>query len=132
MQRMNIRRPSLMRGTPMNSHSTRNTAGQVNNIVKAHNTKVLRKQEEINKKEERSCNCRDTTLSPIANNCLKSSVVYKATVEYENKTVNYIGMMENSFKTRYNLHKSSLNHNKNQKQTELSSLTWSLKDNNTP
>ena len=56
----------------------------------------------------------------------------KAAVEYENKTANYIGMTENSFKTRYTLHKSSLNHSKNRKQTELSRLVWSLKDNDTP
>ena len=33
---------------------------------------------------------------------------------------------------RTSLHKSSLNHSKNRKQTELSSLIWSLKDNDTP
>ena len=104
----------------------------MNNIVKAHNMKILRKEEETNKKEEKSCNCRNRSLCPVENNCLKTSVVYKATVEYENKTANYIGMTENSFNTRYTLHKSSLNHSKNRKQTELSSLIWSLKDNDTP
>ena len=43
-----------------------------------------------------------------------------------------IGMTENSFKTHYTQHKSSLKHSKNRIQTELSSLVWSLKDNNTP
>ena len=104
----------------------------MNNIVKTHNMKILRKEEETNKKEEKSCNCRNRSLCPVENNCLKTSVAYKATVEYENKTANYIGMTENSFKTRYTLHKSSLNHSKNRKQTELSSLIWSLKDNDTP
>ena len=56
------------------------------------------------------------SFCPVENNCLKTSVVYKATVEYENKTANYIGMTGSSFKTRYTLHKSSLNYSKNRKQ----------------
>ena len=58
--------------------------------------------------------------------------MYKATVEYEDKKEHYIGMTENTFKTRYTLHKSSLKHSKHRKQTELSNLIWSLKDNNKP
>ena len=65
---------------------------------------------------------------PVGNDCLKTNVVYKATVQHENKISNYIGMTENSFKTRYTQHKSSFKHSKNRTQTELSSLIWSLKD----
>ena len=46
-------------------------------------------------------------------------------------TQHYIGMTENTFKTRYTLHKSSLKHSKNRNQTELSNLIWTLKDTNT-
>ena len=102
----------------------------MDSIVKAHNTKILRKEEE--NIEEKSCNCRDRSSCPVENQCLKTNVVYKATVQYDNKTSHYIGMTENSFKTRYTQHKSSLKHSKNRSQTELSSLVWSLKDNNTP
>ena len=69
---------------------------------------------------------------PVGNDCLKTNVVYKATVQHENKISNYIGMTENSFKTRYTQHKSFLKHSKNRTQTELSSLIWSLKDSSTP
>ena len=62
---------------------------------------------------------------------LRPYVVYKATVKYEDKTQHYIGMTENSFKTRYTLHKSSFKHSKNRKQTELSNLIWSLTDKGT-
>ena len=57
--------------------------------------------------------------------------LYKATVQYDDKTEHYIGMTENTFKTRYTLHKSSLRHSKNRNQTELSNLIWSLTDKGT-
>ena len=101
----------------------------MDSIAKAHNTKILRKEEE--NIEEKSCNCRDRSSCPVENQCLKTNVVYKATVQYDNKTSHYIGMTENSFNTRYTQHKSFLKHSKNRSQTELSSLVWSLKDNNT-
>ena len=58
-------------------------------------------------------------------------IVYKATVQYEDEEQNYIGMTENTFKTRYTLHKASFNHSTKRKQTELSNLIWTLKDNGT-
>ena len=54
-----------------------------------------------------------------------------ATVKYEDKTQYYVGMTENSFKTRYTQHKSSIKHTKNRNQTELSSLLWLLADKRT-
>ena len=75
--------------------------------------------------EEKGCNCRNKAACPVANKCLKTNVVYKATVNYEDKTQHYIGMTENSFKTRYTLHKSSFKHSKNRNRTELSNLIWS-------
>ena len=83
-------------------------------------------------KDVKTCNCRDKPTCPVGNKRLRSNVVYKATVEYEDKKEHYIGMTENTFKTRYTLHKSSLKHSKHRKQTELSNLIWSLKDNNKP
>ena len=104
----------------------------MDSIVKAHNSKILSKVENPQTSDERSCNCRDKAKCPVGNNCLKANVVYKATVQHENKTSMYIGMTENTFKTRYTLHKSSLKLNKNRSQTELSNLIWSLKDSNIP
>ena len=101
-------------------------------IVKAHNSKILRKVENPQTTNERSCNCKGKTKCPVGNNCLQANVVYKAAVQHEAKTSTYIGMTENTFKTRYTLHKSSLKHNKNRSQTELFNLVWSLKDNNIP
>ena len=89
-------------------------------IVKAHSTKILRKEEE--NKEEGSCSCRDRTLCPVENQCLRTNIVYMATVQYDNKTSHYLGMTENSFDTHYTQHTSSLRHSKNKSHTELSSL----------
>ena len=104
----------------------------MDNVVKAHNSKLLRNVENPQTTDQRSCNCRDKAKCPVGNNCLQANVVYKATVQHESKTSTYIGMTENTFKTRYTLYKSSQKHNKNRSQTELSNLVWSLKDNNIP
>ena len=48
---------------------------------------------------------------------LKPIVVYKSTVHHGSKISNYIGMTENSFKTRYTQHRSSLKHSKNRTQS---------------
>ena len=102
----------------------------MDNIVKAHNAKISLKEDKKDE-EEKGCNCRDKAACPVANKCLKTNVVYKATVQYDDKTQHYIWMTENTFKTRYTLHKSSLRHSKNRNQTELSNLIWSLTDKGT-
>ena len=101
----------------------------MDNILKAHNAKILLKDE--NKDDDKTCNCRDKATCLVENKCLATNVVYKATVQYEDKTQHYIGMTENSFKTRYTLHKSSLTHSKHRNQTELSNLIWTLTDKGT-
>ena len=101
----------------------------MDNIVKAHNAKILSKDD--NPGDVKDCNCRDRTACPVANKCLTTNVVNKATVKYEDKTQHYVGMTENSFKTRYTQHKSSIKHSKHRNQTELSSLIWSLTDKGT-
>ena len=103
----------------------------LDNIIKAHNAKILNKEEDNSGNDDKTCNCRDQTACPVGNNCLKNNVLYKATVQYEDKEQNYIGMTENTFKTRYTLHKASFKHSTKRKQTELSNLIWTLKGNGT-
>ena len=100
----------------------------MDSIIKAHNAKILNKEEDNRSKHDKTCNCRDQAACPAENNCLKNNVVYKATVEYDDKKQHYIGMTKNSFKTRYTLHKSSFKHSTKRKQTELSNLIWTLKN----
>ncbi len=78
--------------------------------------------------DQRSCNCRDNTNCPLDGKCLESSLVYEATLTTEQDSSKYIGLTEGTFKTRYNGHQQSFNHEKYRHSTELSKKAWSLKD----
>ena len=70
---------------------------------------------------------------PLKNNCLTSSVVYKANVTTESDTTGkkYIGLTEGTFKQRYTQHKLSFLNRNYSNSMELSKHIWTLKDNNT-
>ena len=57
------------------------------------------------------CNCTNREECPLDGKCLTECIVYKVTVTQTESNSNnketYIGLTENTFKTRYNLHKSS-------------------------
>ena len=80
----------------------------------------------------KSCNCRQKNTCPLNGNCLQSSVIYQATVKRNdiNTSETYIGLTENTFKTRYRNHAASFCHTKHRNSTEISKHVWSLKDNN--
>ena len=69
----------------------------------------------------------------MAGNCLKQSVVYQATVITEDNKPDqtYIGLTENSFKTRFTNHKASFTNPSKRLNTELSKHIWQLKDTKT-
>ena len=79
----------------------------------------------------RSCNCRVKTECPLSGNCLKESVVYQGTVSTEDHhpPQTYVGLTENSFKTRYSNHKSSFANANKTNNIELSKYIWYLKEN---
>ena len=100
------------------------------NIIKAHNQKTLSQPTESN--QTRSCNCRKPEMCPLDGQCLTDNLVYKATVKADNRPEKiYIGMTENTFKTRFNGHKVSLKHKSHRNDTTLSKYIWKLKDNGT-
>jgi len=70
------------------------------------------------------------TDCPMAGDCLKSSVVYQATVTTEDNgsAQTYVGLIENSFKTRFANHKSSFSDPKKRLSTELSKHVWYFKE----
>ena len=70
---------------------------------------------------------------PLDGKCLTKCVVYKATVTETDtkKQETYIGLTENEFKTRFNLHKSSFKLEHKRTTTTLSDHIWKLKKNNT-
>ena len=95
--------------------------------IDGHNKSILRKTNVI---PSRACNCRQPTQCPMAGNCLKSSVVYQATVTTEDSrpAQTYVGLTENSFKTRFANHRSSFSDPNKRLSTELSKHIWRLKD----
>ena len=96
------------------------TSSQANNAVTTAAT-------EVNK----TCNCRQKNACPLAGNCLQPCVIYQAAVTRKdnNKKDTYIGLTENTFKTRYRNHTASFRHAKLRNSTELSKHIWTLKDN---
>ena len=75
-------------------------------------------------------NCRQKNNScPLDVKCLTKCVAYKATVTETtlNNQETYIGLAENEFKTRFNLHKS-LEHKRTS--TTLSDHVWKLNNKN--
>ena len=61
--------------------------------------------------------------------CIIKCVVYKATVTEttSNNQETYIGLTENEFKTRFNLHKSSFKLEHQRTSTTLTDHVWKLK-----
>ena len=72
------------------------------------------------------CNCRHKNSCPLDGKCLTKCVVYKATVTEttSNNQETYIGLTENEFKTRFNLHKSSFKLEYKRTSTTLSGHVW--------
>ena len=69
-------------------------------------------------------------LGPAHNKCQTSSLIYQATVTRHdnNKDETYIGLTDNTFKTRYNGHTNSFRHHNYRKSTALSNYIWMLED----
>ena len=93
-------------------------------IVDAHNKSKINTKPTTTK----PCNCRRPNECPLEGNCQVKSAIYKATVATSNHTKEYIGLCETTFKTRFNNHKSSFNHQHKKKETALSKHIWDLKD----
>ena len=67
---------------------------------------------------------------PFVGKCLTKCVVYKATVTetyVKNKQETYIGLTENKFKVRFNIHKSFLKLEHKRTATTLDNHVWKLK-----
>ena len=71
-------------------------------------------------------------ILPVNQKCQTSSLIYQATVTRHdnNKEESYIGLTDNTFKTRYNGHTSSFQNEQYRNATTLSNYIWTLKDKN--
>ena len=100
------------------------------NIIKNHNRKILNECEMTDNR--RTCNCRNKNLWPLDGKCLTNNVIYKVTVTTASRTTsNYIGMVENDFRTRFNNHKLSFRNQNHSHDTVLSKYIWELKNSDT-
>jgi hypothetical protein len=102
----------------------------IKNIIDGHNKAILSK--EIVKNQPKTCNCRKIIDCPMSGRCLVKSVVYRATVETndDKPKQTYVGLTENTFKTRFTNHKASFRNPKLKNSTELSKYIWELKEEN--
>ena len=80
--------------------------------------------------QNHACNYRKPAGCPLNGNCLKSSVIYPATVATKDNRPpqTYIGLTENSFKTRFTNHRNSFEDHKEKLSTELNKHVWKLKE----
>ena len=110
------------------SYSCTRNIGQ---IIKAHNQKILKKDNL--EEEERKCNCTKIEICPMKKEndaCRQKNVIYKATVETQNETRNYIGLTSNELKERYRTHRQSFKDEKHENKTKLSKYIWKIKREN--
>ena len=102
----------------------------LSNIISNHNKKLLNQTSVNNLNSNPTCNCKNKSLCPLNGNCLKKSIVYKATLSTVNNNRYYYGLCETSFKARFYNHNQSFKNIGKRNSTELSKTIWSLKENN--
>ena len=98
--------------------------------VARHNVKIL-KDDPAQALTPPGCNCRGgPAVCPVQGRCKTDCVVYRAAVTElgSGKTETYTGVTGNTFKERYNGHKSDIRHQKNRHNTCLADHVWNLKE----
>ena len=103
----------------------------VQSAISAHNRKILRMHNTRTNDpptEKPLCNCRKADECPLSGNCLKSAIIYQATVASESATKLYIGQTEQTFKKRYPKHKEALANEHSKESTSLSSYVWDVRN----
>ena len=97
-------------------------------IINNHNKKILTNN---NTTPQNGCDCRKKDQCPLNNNCLNTSVIYKAnvTTDKDDTGKNYIGLTEGTFKQRYTQHKLSFRNRKYANRTELAKHIWDNNEN---
>ena len=107
----------------------------IKQTIDGHNKSTLSTISSTNSLDMCSCPKNNKVLCPLSNKCITESVIYLATVTIKDKTTNrppqtYVGLTENSFKTRLANHKASFNSFDKRNATELSKYVWELKNRN--
>ncbi len=93
----------------------------VQSAISTHNRKLLRNNIS-------STNSLPAEVCPMSGSCLKSVIIYKATVSSEVESKFYIGATEQTFKKRYPKHKDALLKKESKESTSLSTYVLNLRD----
>ena len=103
----------------------------IKQTIDSHNKSTLNNNA-TQEPSDNNCNCRKDKTCPLDGKCLTPSLIYQATVTRldTQKTETYIGLTENTFKTRFNGHLCSFRNSSKRNSTTLSQYVWYLKDNN--
>jgi len=96
-------------------------------VLRNNNARVLSENKPVDA-TIKLCSCKDANLCPLSGECLKSSIVYRATVKKASGDVCYLGASARPFKERYNNHTKAFRNRQYEKDTQLSKLIWELKD----
>ena len=83
------------------------------NIITAQNEKLINQHDSPPKTQP--YNCRNTNSCPLSGNCREKNIIYQATVRSNSTTMNYFGLCETDFKTRYYNHTHSFETGQNAK-----------------
>ena len=102
----------------------------ISRIISAHNKKVLKNEEISEETSDETCRAKDEC--PLEGNCLDQQLIYQCTVKSSDNDVGvkYIGLTENTFKTRWNTHKHTFRYEEKANSTELSKYVWGLQRKN--
>ena len=99
--------------------------------IKKHNKRLMA-EEPAQEEKENLCNCRVEANCPVENKCKTESVVYKAKVTYEDSEMEYVGITNGPFKTRYNEHTSNFRIEASKNKTTLAKFVHDKKLNPSP
>ena len=102
----------------------------MSSFIKQHNRNILFSPPNS---EKRSCNCRNKDNCPLAGNCLKTCIIYRADVIKLNETHVYCGASHGEFKYQYNNHTNSFRNRDYENKTYLAvnngtgfNLKWNI------
>ena len=94
--------------------------------ITRHNHKVLSNNTTKPDNEKQRCNCKNKELCPVNRRCLTKGVIYKATVNHNNKQMTYIGSTGRQFKKRFYEHMQSFRNKSKKDSTKLSKYIHSI------
>ena len=97
--------------------------------IQNNNKRILHERDDAaNVTATRDCNCRRSAKCPLDGKCLTQAVIYEAKLKTCSDEYTYIGLTEGPFKTRFNGHTQTFNHEKYRHSSEISKKVWELKD----